>query len=178
MGKQSLNSHTGSGNIGRDIEVRYTQSGTAVCDVSVAMNIGFGQRQKSIWLRLTVWGKQAEFLAQYAKKGDLIAWEGAEYNIDEFEKENGSKSKTHYFQVGQSGKVILLGGGGGKDQGGGEPAGRGQRSQRKPLRQQEEQSPDEGGGEDGRDGSGKDEGRDDEGAGRHVETQDEDNLPF
>ena len=46
-----------TGTIGRDAEVRYLPSGQAVLNVSVANNVGFGDRQQTVWLRVVVWGR-------------------------------------------------------------------------------------------------------------------------
>ena len=105
-----INNFTGTGRIGKDVKARHTtgNKSTAVCDVSVAMTVGWGERQSTVWIRLTVWGKQAEFLGQYAQKGDLVIWSGAIFKIDEYQDSNGEKKKTHYFEIGQSGMVNLV----------------------------------------------------------------------
>lgn len=55
--------------IGRDAEVRYLPSGQAVLNVSVANNVGFGDKQQTVWLRVVLWGKRAEgTLKDYLKK--------------------------------------------------------------------------------------------------------------
>ena len=107
MGKTDINSHCGSGRIGKDISLRHTTSGKSVCDISVAMNVGYGERQQTVWTKLTVWGKQAEFLAQYAKKGDAIMWSGGQYMTSEFDGKDG-KVKTHYFEMGMGSQVNLM----------------------------------------------------------------------
>ncbi|MBE2268946.1 MAG: single-stranded DNA-binding protein [Anaerolinea sp.] len=61
------------GNVGRDPEMRYTQSGVAVCSFSVAVTRRFGtgeQRQeKTVWVRVSCWNKLAETANQYVRKG-------------------------------------------------------------------------------------------------------------
>jgi single-strand DNA-binding protein len=69
------------GNLGRDPEMRYTPSGQAVTNLSVASNRQYtdsgGQLVKeTIWFRVSVWGKQAENCAQYLKKGRPVLIEG------------------------------------------------------------------------------------------------------
>ena len=61
------------GNVGRDPELRHTQSGKAVANFSVATSERNGETQ---WFNVTVWDKQAELSAQYVKKGDRIAVTG------------------------------------------------------------------------------------------------------
>ncbi len=63
------------GNVGRDAELRYTQSGTAVSDFSVAVtsswtDTGTGEkREKTSWYRVTAWRGLAEVVGKYVKKG-------------------------------------------------------------------------------------------------------------
>ena len=70
-----------TGNLGRDPEMRYTPSGQAVTNFSVAVNESFtnsnGERiQRTIWFRVSAWGKQAEICNQYLKKGRMVLVEG------------------------------------------------------------------------------------------------------
>ena len=65
------------GRTGQEIELKYTTSGTAVVNVSLAVSEKFkdkaGNRQeKTEWVKLVAWGKTAEIMGQYVKKGDLI----------------------------------------------------------------------------------------------------------
>lgn len=69
------------GNLGKDPEMRYTPSGQAVTNLSVATNRQYtgsdGQQVKeTTWFRVSVWGKQAESCAQYLKKGRMVLVEG------------------------------------------------------------------------------------------------------
>jgi len=63
------------GNVGRDAELRYTQSGTAVSDFSVAVttrwrdNSTNEQREKTQWYRVTAWRGLGEVVGKYVKKG-------------------------------------------------------------------------------------------------------------
>ncbi|GAB4470186.1 MAG: single-stranded DNA-binding protein [Anaerolineales bacterium] len=70
-----------AGNLGRDPEMRYTPSGQPVTSFSVAVNDNYtsssGERvQRTIWFRVSVWGKQAEIANQYLKKGSKVLIEG------------------------------------------------------------------------------------------------------
>lgn len=81
------------GRIGRDAELRYTQDGTAVCGVPVAVDYGRkGQdgRKPTQWYELTLWGKQAEGLAQYLAKGKQIFFTGEDLHIETFQKNDGT----------------------------------------------------------------------------------------
>lgn len=69
------------GHLGRDPEMRYTPSGQAVTNFSVATNRKWtgsdGQQQEeTVWFRVSVWGKQAESCNQYLSKGRLVLCEG------------------------------------------------------------------------------------------------------
>ncbi len=69
------------GNLGRDPELRYTPSGQAVTNLSVASSRKYTdssgqQRDETIWFRVSVWGKQAETVNQYLRKGRQVLVEG------------------------------------------------------------------------------------------------------
>jgi len=70
-----------AGNLGRDPEMRYTPSGQAVTNFSVAVNDGYtsssGERvDRTIWFRVSTWGKLAETCNTYLKKGRKVLVEG------------------------------------------------------------------------------------------------------
>lgn len=69
------------GNLGRDPEMRYTPSGQAVTNFSVATNRNYtgtdGQQIKeTVWFRVSAWGRQAENCNQYLKRGSKVLVEG------------------------------------------------------------------------------------------------------
>jgi len=62
-----------TGTVGRDAEVKYLASGSAVLSVTVANSVGFGDKQKTNWFRVTLFGKRAEgSLKDYLKKGQAV----------------------------------------------------------------------------------------------------------
>jgi single-strand DNA-binding protein len=70
-----------SGNLGKDPELRYTPNGTPVADFTVATNERWTtqdgqQRERTVWWRVKVWGKQGESISQYLKKGSQVVIEG------------------------------------------------------------------------------------------------------
>jgi single-strand DNA-binding protein len=78
----SFNKVTIVGYLGRDPELRYTPSGTAVCDFSIATterkrgrDAGDGE-EITTWFRVSMWGRQAEVANQYLQKGKLVYVEG------------------------------------------------------------------------------------------------------
>lgn len=79
-----------TGTIGRDAEVRYLPSGQAVLNVSIANNIGFGERQQTIWFRVVLWGKRAEGnLKDYLLKGQQVFISG-EMTQSEYQGKDGT----------------------------------------------------------------------------------------
>ncbi len=69
------------GNLGKEPEMRYTPSGQAVTNFSIASSRQYstssGQAVKeTIWFRISVWGKQAESCNQYLHKGSRVLVEG------------------------------------------------------------------------------------------------------
>lgn len=68
------------GRLGRDPELRWTESGKAVCDVSVASdykyNSGGTLVTETTWWRVSFWGNTAENVSKFMKKGRLVYIEG------------------------------------------------------------------------------------------------------
>ncbi|NLX10468.1 MAG: single-stranded DNA-binding protein [Chloroflexi bacterium] len=66
------------GNVGRDPELKYTQSGVAVCDFSVAVSRRWSdrntneQREETTWFKVTAWRGLAETTSQFVHKGMQI----------------------------------------------------------------------------------------------------------
>jgi single-strand DNA-binding protein len=86
------------GNVGRDPEVRYTQSGKAVASFSVATSERFqdkdGQNQeRTEWHRVVAWGRLAEICGEYLRKGKQIYVEGRLQTRD-WEDKDGHKRYT------------------------------------------------------------------------------------
>lgn len=79
-----------TGTVGRDAEIRYTPSGLAVLSVTVANNIGFGDKQQTLWVRVALFGKRAEGgLQNYLKKGQQVFVSG-ELTQNEYKANDGS----------------------------------------------------------------------------------------
>lgn len=99
------------GNLGADPEVRYTSSGGAVGNFSLATNESWtdknGQKQeRTEWHRIVVWGKTAENCGQYLSKGRQAYIEGRLQTRDWMDKEGNKRYTTEV--VAQS--VRFLGG--------------------------------------------------------------------
>lgn len=75
--KMSLNSVTLVGNLGNDPELRYTTTGTAVCNMSIATSEQSKDDEGNYndvteWHRIVAWGKTAEFIGTHIKKGKKV----------------------------------------------------------------------------------------------------------
>jgi single-strand DNA-binding protein len=73
----SFNQVTLMGNLTRDVELRFTPKGTAVAKLTLAVNRkwrtdGGEQKEECAFVDLTAFGKSAETLGQYVKKGDPL----------------------------------------------------------------------------------------------------------
>lgn len=81
------------GRIGRDAELRFTQSGDPVCSIPVAVDYGRkGQdgKKPTQWYEVTLWGKQAEGLAEYLTKGKQVFFTGTDLRVETFQKGDGT----------------------------------------------------------------------------------------
>ena len=84
------------GNLTRDVEVRYLANGTAVSDVSLAVNESYKNRDgqkvdSTVFVECTLWGKTAELAGQYLAKGKPVLFEG-KLKLDQWDdKETGKK---------------------------------------------------------------------------------------
>src|SRR5574344_319203 len=63
-------------NITKDVELKYTQNNKAVVTVTLAVNEGYGESQKTYFIDVQIWEKLAENLAKYCSKGSKIAVSG------------------------------------------------------------------------------------------------------
>lgn len=70
-----MNVFTFTGNLGKDCRTGNV-GGTPVCNFSVAVTEGYGQRKKTHWVECALWGKQAESLTPYLLKGQQVAVSG------------------------------------------------------------------------------------------------------
>jgi single-strand DNA-binding protein len=68
----SINKIVLTGNLTKNPEVKYTQSGKAVAMFSIAVNDGFGDNQKTYYPNIVVWGKTAETVGNNLAKGSKV----------------------------------------------------------------------------------------------------------
>jgi single-strand DNA-binding protein len=120
------------GNLGRDPEVRYTPSGSAVCNVSVATtrnwkNRDSGEKQEETeWHRVVFYDRLAEIAGEYLKKGRPVYVEGRLKTRKWQDKEGKDNYTTEIvadqMQLLGSREGMGSGGGGGEDHGEGRSA--------------------------------------------------------
>ncbi|WP_069132464.1 single-stranded DNA-binding protein [Rhodohalobacter halophilus] len=116
----SLNKVMIIGRLGADPDVRYTQSNTAVANMSVATTDRYKDRngelqEKTEWHRVVVWNRLAEICQQYLKKGSLVYFEG-KLETREWEDKEGQKRYTTEVKAFNMQMLDSRG-----DQGGGSP---------------------------------------------------------
>ena len=86
------------GNVGRDPELRYTQSGQPVASFSIATNERFKDRDgnwkdRTEWHRIVAWARLAEICGEYLRKGSQVYVEGRIQTRD-WEDKEGNKRQT------------------------------------------------------------------------------------
>jgi single-strand DNA-binding protein len=91
----SLNRVIIAGNLTRDPEVRYTPSGMAVADVSLAISDSYKNKagelvEQVCYVDCVVWGRQAETTGEYLRKGSPALIEG-KLQLDQWETNEGQK---------------------------------------------------------------------------------------
>ena len=110
----SLNRVMCIGNVGREPEMNYSASGTAITKFSVAMNERFtsnGQQQeRTEWANVVTFGKLAENCAQYLTKGRQVYVEGR-MQTSNWEKDGVKHYRTEVVAE----RVTFLGSGGQRD---------------------------------------------------------------
>lgn len=83
------------GNLTRNPEIRYTPSGTAVAELGLAINDNFKNKagetvERTCFVDVVVWGRQAETAAEYLHKGSPAFVEGR-LQLDQWETQDGDK---------------------------------------------------------------------------------------
>jgi single-strand DNA-binding protein len=72
-----LNVVTLVGRAGRDPDVKYFESGSVVCNLTLAVDRRRRNSDEPDWFSLEIWGKTAEIAANYVRKGSLIGVSGS-----------------------------------------------------------------------------------------------------
>jgi single-strand DNA-binding protein len=125
------------GNLTRDPELRYTPKGTAVADISLAINRVWmdeqkGKQEETIFVDVTLWGRQAELAQQYLTKGRGAYIEGR-LQMDTWDDKETGKKRSKLKVIGENLQFLPDGrgaAGGGAPQGGPSQASRPPQQQR------------------------------------------------
>lgn len=117
----SLNKVMLIGNITRDPEVKFTPKGTAVCDISLAVNRTYttdsGEKREDVtFVDIVLWGRTAEIVKQYCHKGSPLFVEGR-LQLDTWDDKQTGQKRSKMRVVGDG--IQLLGSRGGGGGGGG-----------------------------------------------------------
>ena len=90
------------GNLTRDVEIRYTQSGSALAKVGIATSRKFKvngeQREEVMFIDLTFFGRTAEVANQYLRKGSKVLVEGR-LILEQWVAQDGTKRSRHSVTV-------------------------------------------------------------------------------
>lgn len=87
------------GNLGRDPELRFTQSGTPVANFTVAVNESWRRRdgqqgERTEWFRIVAWGRLAEIANEYLQRGRQVFIEGRIQTREWQDREGNDRTST------------------------------------------------------------------------------------
>ncbi|HIO90523.1 MAG TPA: single-stranded DNA-binding protein [Campylobacterales bacterium] len=87
------------GNLTRDIELKYLQSGTAIGNTAIATSRKFkgsdgSQKEEVCFIDVSAFGRTAEVMNQYLKKGSKVLVDGR-LKLDQWQDQNGNKRSKH-----------------------------------------------------------------------------------
>ncbi len=107
------------GNLGQDPELRYTGSGTAVCNLRLATNESYKDSngelvEKTEWHSIVAWARLAEICGEYLKKGSQVYFEGS-LQTRQWEDKDG---QTRYTTEIKAREMMMLDSKGGSGGGG------------------------------------------------------------
>ena len=94
------------GNVGREPEMKYTANGTAICKFSLACNEKRKTGDYTEWVNVVSFGKLAEIIGEYVKKGDPLYVEGKQ-STSSWEKDGQKHYRTECVAM----EMRMLGGG-------------------------------------------------------------------
>ena len=90
------------GNLTRDIEMRYAQSGTAIGSTGIAVTrrstVNGEKREETCFVDITFWGRTAEVANQYLSKGSKVLVEGR-LKYEQWQDSNGQNRSKHTISV-------------------------------------------------------------------------------
>ena len=92
------------GRLTRDVESKFTPSGTQLANFTLAIDDGWGDNKKTIWVRCTAWEKKAKVAGDYLRKGHQVHIEGR-LNADDggnprvWQKNDGTSAASYEVTV-------------------------------------------------------------------------------
>ena len=91
------------GNLARDMEIRYSASGSAIGNTSIATSRKFKsqtgeQKEEVMFIDLTFFGRTAEIANQYLRKGSKVLVDGR-LTLDQWTAQDGTKRSKHSVTV-------------------------------------------------------------------------------
>ena len=86
------------GNLTRDVEMMYSNAGTAITKGAIAWTTGYGDKKKTNFIDFVIFGKVAEVVNQYCSKGSRVLLNG-ELQLEQWQGQNGQNMKKHSMLV-------------------------------------------------------------------------------
>lgn len=115
MASRGVNRVTILGNLGNDPEVKYTASGSAIANLTVATSESWndkatGEKREAVeWHRVVLFGKLAEVAGEYLRKGSQVYIEG-QLRTRKWTDNAGVEKYTTEIVVGMNGVMQMIGG--------------------------------------------------------------------
>lgn len=115
MASRGVNKCIILGNLGNDLDVKYTQSGSAIANLTVATSESWNDKatgeKKEIteWHRVVLFGKLAEVAGEYLRKGSQVYIEG-QLRTRKWTDQSGQEKYTTEIVVGMNGVMQMIGG--------------------------------------------------------------------
>lgn len=91
----AVNSIVLRGRLGKAPETRFTPNGVQVTNFTMAVDRGWGDRKRTMWIKVQLWRKQAENAMEWLNKGDDVIVRG-ELDVSEWTDEKGIKHSMNY----------------------------------------------------------------------------------
>ena len=115
MASRGINKVILVGNLGNDPEVKYTASGSAIANLTVATSESWndkatGEKREAVeWHRVVLFGKLAEVAGEYLRKGSQVYIEG-QLRTRKWTDQSGQEKYTTEIVVGMNGVMQMIGG--------------------------------------------------------------------
>ncbi|MDZ8184246.1 MAG: single-stranded DNA-binding protein [Nostoc sp. ChiSLP02] len=97
----SINIVTLIGRVGGDPEIKYFESGSVKCRLTLAVNRRTKDGEHTDWFNLELWGKTAEVAGNYVRKGRQIAVKGSLKFDTWSDRQTGANRSSPVIQVDQ-----------------------------------------------------------------------------